>query len=109
MSPFDNLTAPTYLGRPWKEFSTTVIMQTNIGEFLSPKGWISWVSNVDPPGSILYAEYQNTGPGASTSNRVTWAGYKSTLTAVEASKYNVQSLIQGASWLPATTVTFDST
>ncbi|KAL0341786.1 UNVERIFIED_CONTAM: Alanine aminotransferase 2, mitochondrial [Sesamum calycinum] len=76
ISPLDRLTAPTYLGRPWKDFSTTVIMQTNIGGFLSPLGWISWVSNVDPPRSIFYAEYQNTGPGSSTRNRVKWAGGK---------------------------------
>ncbi|KAL0285438.1 UNVERIFIED_CONTAM: Pectinesterase 3 [Sesamum angustifolium] len=62
-----------------------------------------------PTSSILYAEYQNTGPGASTSNRVTWAGYKPTLTADQASKYNVESFIEGSSWLPATAVTFDST
>ncbi|KAK4489559.1 hypothetical protein RD792_005369 [Penstemon davidsonii] len=109
MRALDNLTAPTYLGRPWKDYSTTVIMQTSIGGFLNPKGWISWVSNVDPPRSIFYAEYQNTGPGASTSGRVVWAGYKPTLTAVEASKYNVESLIQGPSWLPDTSVAFDST
>ncbi|KAI3455679.1 hypothetical protein Pfo_012342 [Paulownia fortunei] len=108
MSPFDKLTAPTYLGRPWKDYSTTVIMQTDIGGFLHPVGWISWVSNVDPPSSIFYAEYQNTGPGASTSNRVKWAGYKPTLTAAQASKYDVDSFIQGPSWLPATSVTYDS-
>ncbi|KAG8388447.1 hypothetical protein BUALT_Bualt02G0126800 [Buddleja alternifolia] len=109
MSPLDRLTAPTYLGRPWKEFSTTVIMETNIGAFLDPKGWISWVSNVDPPSSIFYAEYQNTGPGASTANRVGWAGYNPTLTAAQASKYTVESLIEGASWLPATNVAYEST
>ncbi|KAH6793315.1 pectin methylesterase 1 [Perilla frutescens var. hirtella] len=109
MSPFDRLTAPTYLGRPWKDFSTTVIMQSQIGGFLSPLGWISWVSKVDPPNTIFYAEYQNTGPGSSTANRVKWAGYKSTLTAGQASKYTVDSFIQGPAWLPASNVAFDST
>ncbi|KAL2516504.1 Pectinesterase 1 [Forsythia ovata] len=109
MSPLDNLTASTYLGRPWKDFSTTVIMETDIGEFLRPQGWISWVSNVDPPSSIFYAEYQNSGPGSSVDNRVKWAGYMPTLTLAQASKYNVQSFIDGASWLPDANVVFEST
>ncbi|RZC01383.1 pectinesterase 3-like [Glycine soja] len=105
----NNLTAPTYLGRPWKDFSTTVIMQSDIGSFLKPVGWISWVSNVEPVSTIFYAEYQNTGPGADVSQRVKWAGYKPTLTDVEADKFTVQSFIQGPEWLPNAAVEFDST
>ncbi|XP_030464038.2 pectinesterase 3-like [Syzygium oleosum] len=103
-----NVTAPTYLGRPWKDYSTTVIMQSTIDSFLNPKGWIEWVSNVDPPRTIFYAEYQNRGAGASTAQRVTWAGYKSALTATEAGKFTVGSFIQGSEWLPQTSVTFDA-
>lgn len=109
IQPLDNLTASTYLGRPWKVYSTTVIMQSNIGGFLSPLGWISWETGVDPPKTIFYAEYQNTGPGSSTAGRVNWAGYRPTLTVDQASKYNVDSFIQGPSWLPASNVAFEST
>ncbi|CAL0315442.1 unnamed protein product [Lupinus luteus] len=105
----DILTAPTYLGRPWKDFSTTIIMQTDIGSFLKPVGWVSWVPNVDPVSTISYAEYQNSGPGADVSQRVKWAGYKPTLTDHEAVKFTVQSFIQGPEWLPDTTVEFEST
>ncbi|KAL9405853.1 hypothetical protein Peur_002825 [Populus x canadensis] len=104
-----NVTAPTYLGRPWKDYSTTVIMQSDIGPFLRPSGWMSWVSGVDPPATIFYAEYQNTGPGARVDGRVKWAGYKPALTLDEAGKFTVDSFIQGSEWLPATTVTFQST
>ncbi|PQQ09259.1 pectinesterase 3 [Prunus yedoensis var. nudiflora] len=103
-----NLTAPTYLGRPWKEFSTTVFMQSDIGSFLNPKGWTEWVSNVEPPNTIYYAEYQNSGPGSSVEQRVKWAGYKPSLTDTEAAKFTVESLIQGGDWLPAANVEFDS-
>ncbi|KAI4355358.1 hypothetical protein L6164_004139 [Bauhinia variegata] len=99
-SAFDKLTAPTYLGRPWKEFSTTVIMQSDIGSFLNPLGWISWIPNVEPANTILYGEYQNSGPGSGLEKRVKWAGYKPTLTDVEAGKFTVESLIQGSEWLP---------
>ena len=29
---------PTYLGRQWKEYSRTVVMQSNIGDHISPVG-----------------------------------------------------------------------
>ncbi|KAJ0075215.1 hypothetical protein Patl1_33857 [Pistacia atlantica] len=107
-SPLDTtLTAPTYLGRPWKEYSTTVIMQSEIGSFLQPVGWKEWVSNVDPPKTIFYAEYLNTGPGATVDQRVKWAGYKPTLTNAEAGKFTVGTFIQGNEWLPETSVSFE--
>ncbi|CAN1169049.1 Pectinesterase 3 [Linum perenne] len=109
-SPLDkNLTARTYLGRPWKEFSTTVIMQSSIEGFLNPLGWLPWVSGVDPPSTIFYAEYQNTGPGSSVAGRVKWAGYKPELTRDEAARFTVESFLHGSTWLPATSVAFDST
>ncbi|KAL8235246.1 hypothetical protein R6Q59_021348 [Mikania micrantha] len=108
ISAFDKLTAPTYLGRPWKDFSTTVIMQSTIGGFLSPLGWVSWVQGVDPPASIFYGEYMNTGPGAGVDKRVKWAGYKANLASKDASRFTVGSFIEGSMWLPKTTVVFDS-
>ncbi|CAM8958897.1 unnamed protein product [Rhodiola kirilowii] len=105
-TPLDNLTAPTYLGRPWKDFSTTVIMQSVIGSFLHPTGWIEWVRGVVPPSTIYYAEYQNTGSGASTAQRVTWPGYKPIITAADAAKFTVGTFIRGSEWLPATKVAF---
>lgn len=109
ISAFDKLTAPTYLGRPWKEFSTTVIMQSTIGGFMNPLGWISWVQGVDPPASIFYGEYLNTGLGAAVDKRVRWAGYKPSLTSADASRFTVGSFIDGPMWLPQKNVAFDST
>lgn len=104
----DSLTAPTYLGRPWKEFSTTVIMQSEIGGFLQPIGWKEWVSGQDPPSSIFYGEYQNSGPGSNVDKRVKWTGYRPSLTDAEAAKFTVRTFLNGEDWLPATSVKFDS-
>ena len=108
ISALDALTAATYLGRPWKEYSTTIVMQTNIGSFLNAKGWKEWVYNVDPPSTIFYAEYQNTGPGATMDKRVKWAGFIANITENEAAKFTVETFIQGADWLPAASVTYDT-
>lgn len=109
ITPFDNLTAPTYLGRPWKNYSTTVVMESNIGGFLNPLGWAEWVTGVEPPSSIFYAEYQNTGLGSLVDKRVNWTGYKPALTSAQAARFNVRSFIGGSAWLPQTDITFDST
>ncbi|KAJ0007245.1 hypothetical protein Pint_29452 [Pistacia integerrima] len=58
----------------------------NTGISIQKLGWKEWVSNVDPPKTIFYAEYLNTGPGATVDQRVKWAGYKPTLTNAEAGK-----------------------
>ncbi|KAK8574962.1 hypothetical protein V6N13_033818 [Hibiscus sabdariffa] len=107
LTAFGNLTARTYLGRPWKEFSTTVIMQSKIGAFLDPVGWKEWVANVDPPSSIFYAEYHNSGPGSSVDKRVKWTGYRPTLSDVDAGKFTVETFIQGQDWLPDATVSYE--
>jgi hypothetical protein len=45
-------------------------MQSDIGSFLNPLGWIEWVTNVELPKTIFYAEYQNTGAGATVDQQV---------------------------------------
>ncbi|OMO66001.1 Pectinesterase, catalytic [Corchorus olitorius] len=109
ITAFGNLTATTYLGRPWKDYSTTVIMQSSIGEFLNPVGWKEWVDNVEPPSSIFYGEYLNTGPGSNVDQRVKWAGYRPSLSDVEAGKFTVETFIKGRDWLPDATVSFEPT
>ncbi|XP_010487229.1 PREDICTED: pectinesterase 1-like [Camelina sativa] len=109
ISPNGNVTAEVYLGRPWKEFSTTVIMQSVIGSFVNPAGWHSWEDNKEPPSTILYGEYKNSGPGSDVSNRVKWAGYKPVMSDAEAARFTVANFLRGGDWLPAMGVPFQQT
>lgn len=93
------VTAHTYLGRPWKNYSTTVVMHSKIGQLLNPQGWTEWIRDVTPPQTIFYAEYQNSGIGSLLDQRVEWDGYRRNLTDQQASKFNVEGLIQGSEWL----------
>ncbi|CAI0418858.1 unnamed protein product, partial [Linum tenue] len=102
-----NMSYPTYLGRPWKEYSRTVIMQSEISDVVHSAGWHVWDADF-ALATLYYAEYQNTGPGSSVAGRVKWAGYKPALTKDEAARFTVGSFIQGGAWLPATSVAFDS-
>ncbi|GER27675.1 plant invertase/pectin methylesterase inhibitor [Striga asiatica] len=64
-----------YLGRPWKELSRTIIMQTNIDGFIAPEGWSPWMGTFALD-TLYYAEYQNRGPGSNQAHRVHWKGIK---------------------------------
>ncbi|KAK8550371.1 hypothetical protein V6N12_039084 [Hibiscus sabdariffa] len=100
ITPFDNLTATTYFGRPWKDFSTTIFMQSFIGDIVDPAGWTQWMQGVDPPDTIFYAEYANSGPGSGISKRINWPGVNPNATSDEARRFTVESFIQGSQWLP---------
>uniref|UniRef100_A0A6M2EIB7 Pectinesterase n=1 Tax=Populus davidiana TaxID=266767 RepID=A0A6M2EIB7_9ROSI len=96
---------PTYLGRPWKEYSRTVIMQSSITDVIQPAGWHEW-SGSFALSTLFYAEYQNSGAGAGTSSRVTWEGYKVITSATEAQAFAPGNFIAGSSWLGSTSFPF---
>lgn len=95
----------TYLGRPWKEYSRTVVMESNIDNHIDPAGWSEWDGTFALK-TLYYGEYQNRGPGAGTSNRVKWPGYHVITSRAEASKFTVAQLIQGGQWLQSTGVAY---
>ncbi|KAF5732079.1 pectin methylesterase [Tripterygium wilfordii] len=92
---------PTFLGRPWKEYSRTVVMQSVISDVIDPAGWHIWDGNF-ALSTLYYGEYQNTGAGAGTSKRVTWKGYRVITSATEAQGFTPGRFIAGGSWLPST-------
>ncbi|XP_008795768.2 pectinesterase-like [Phoenix dactylifera] len=97
----------TYLGRPWKQYSRTVFMQSFLGSLIDPAGWLEWDGDF-ALSTLYYGEYMNQGPGSNTSRRVTWPGYRVITSAAEASNFTVASFIQGDQWLGATSVPFTS-
>ncbi|XP_074311012.1 pectinesterase-like [Silene latifolia] len=97
---------PTFLGRPWKEYSRTVVLQSNIRGHVDPTGWFPWDGDF-ALSSLYYGEYMNYGPGSDTSKRVNWTGYHVITDPIEAKQFTVGEFIQGQEWLDATGVNFD--
>ncbi|PON79342.1 Glycoside hydrolase [Trema orientale] len=95
--------ARTYLGRPWKEYSRTVYMQSYMDGFIDPAGWHEWVAN----DTIYYAEFDNRGPGSDTSRRVNWTGYH-IIDARDAINFTVSRFLLGDNWLPKTAISRDN-
>ncbi|KAF1001809.1 hypothetical protein AG4045_019015 [Apium graveolens] len=97
----------SYLGRPWKEFSRTVVMQSFIDSNIIPEGWSPWTGNFGQD-TCYYAEYQNRGPGSDTSRRVAWKGVQKNLTPEVISQFTAGKFLQGDAWIPVAGIPYDS-
>ncbi|KAM1058205.1 hypothetical protein EV2_032303 [Malus domestica] len=99
-----NSSTKTYLGRPWKEYSRTVYMQSYIDSLVESVGWRAWDGDF-ALSTLYYAEYNNTGPGSNTTNRVTWPGYH-VINSTDAANFTVTNFLLGDDWLPQTGVPY---
>ncbi|OIW10371.1 hypothetical protein TanjilG_28122 [Lupinus angustifolius] len=62
----------TFLGRPWKKYARVAVMNSFLDTLVDPQGWSPWDTTNFALDTLYYGEYQNSGPGSSTSNRVKW-------------------------------------
>lgn len=111
IKPADDLansttTTNTFLGRPWKEYSRTVYMESFMDSFINPAGWQIWSGDF-ALNTSYYAEFNNTGPGSNTSARVTWLGFH-VINATDAANFTVANFVFGDDWLPQTGVPYFS-
>ncbi|XP_045796799.1 pectinesterase-like [Trifolium pratense] len=97
----------TYLGRPWKTNARIVFMESIMGDFINPDGWVAMKAK---DGTDLYldtcylAEYDNTGLSADTSRRIKWKGYRGKISRDEARNFTAANWLQAentsaATWL----------
>ena len=88
-----------YLGRPWRDYSTVIFMNTDIEAPIMAAGWSDWKSAPQPRlPTATYAEFHSTGPGANAKAR---EPYSKQLTAEEAKRYETKAYLAGADgWDP---------
>lgn len=61
-----------YLGRPWRPYACTIFMNCELGKHIVGAGWDNW-RNAENEKTARYAEYKNSGEGATRNARVKWA------------------------------------
>ncbi len=81
-----------YLGRPWRPFAQTVIINSKLGAHINPEGWHNW-NKAEAESTSFYAEYNNTGAGSALSKRVPWSHQLK-----NDHEYNLKNIFNG--WLP---------
>ncbi|KAL4644036.1 hypothetical protein ACB092_02G134200 [Castanea dentata] len=87
-----------FLGRPWKEYSRTVYIQSNLQDLVSPQGWLPWNDAGFALPTLYYGEFGNSGPGFTPSRRVNWSNQ---IPAEHVQTYSVENFIQGDQWIPS--------
>jgi len=80
-----------YLGRPWRNYGQSVFINTEMGAHIAPEGWHNW-RRPEAESTAFFAEYNNTGIGANTQNRVTWSHQ---LTSEQSAKYTIKKILAG--------------
>lgn len=104
----DNTTVAVYLGRPMKNYSTVMVMQSNISAVVDPKGWTGYTVGSVPPDTATYLEFKNTGWGSNVTGRVNWPRYKKASTE-DAKRFTVDSFLNASEWISETGVAFKDT
>ncbi|GHA75005.1 pectinesterase [Pontibacter akesuensis] len=90
----DAAATKVYLGRPWRPYSKTVFLNSEMGNHIRPEGWDNW-RNPENEKTVLYAEYNSKGAGANAKSRVNWSRQ---LTAKEAKQYTLENIFP--EWKP---------
>ncbi|KAI9186303.1 hypothetical protein LWI28_016043 [Acer negundo] len=95
-----------YLGRPWREYSRVIIMESFIDRVIDPSGWLPW-DGEKGINTCFYAEFDNTGPGANKTQRVNWKGLKN-ISREEAQQFTAGRIIEGDEWIATVTMPYNS-
>ncbi len=82
------------LGRPWRQYASVTYLHCYLDKHIMPDGWANW-NKTENYKTTRYAEYQNYGPGAAITGRVSWAKQ---LTDEEARLYSLKNVF--GDWIP---------
>ena len=92
----ENTDKGVFLARPWRDYGRTVFLNTKMDAFVRPEGWNNWLPEREK--TAYFAEYNSTGAGAKTSERVKWAHQ---LSKDEAKQFTAENFLKGAdNWNP---------
>ncbi|MDD3252545.1 MAG: pectinesterase family protein [Lachnospiraceae bacterium] len=85
------------LGRPWREYAQTVLLNCEIGAHICAKGWDDW-NKPQAHETVFFAEFASTGPSLDMQKRPGWVHI---LTPAEAKQFSRQNVLGGTDgWNP---------
>lgn len=86
-----------FLGRPWREYAQTVLLNCYMDSHICEEGWDDW-NKPEAREHAFYAEYESFGPGAAMDRRPEWVRR---LTKEEAGRFTKATVLSGNDgWAP---------
>ncbi|PYH82409.1 pectin lyase-like protein [Aspergillus uvarum CBS 121591] len=98
-STYGSAYGESYLGRPYSEYSIAVYMNSYLDKHINAAGWEQWSTSSPNTAYVTFGEYNNSGPGAWSTSRVSFA---TNLTATQAASYSLSSWVGDTTWLDMT-------
>ncbi|KAH6884791.1 pectin lyase fold/virulence factor, partial [Thelonectria olida] len=89
------------LGRPWNQYARVAYIQSNLGSLIEAAGWEAWTKADPRTDGVIFGEMGNTGAGASTSKR---ASFATQLSAANAAQFELTSFFSTTAWINSTLV-----
>jgi len=83
------------LGRPWRPYADVIYIHCFLGPQIKPEGFSNW-NQTDNYKTARYAEFENYGPGANESKRVSW---EKQLSENQIKNCTIENVLGG--WIPA--------
>ncbi|RBR24242.1 uncharacterized protein FIESC28_02975 [Fusarium coffeatum] len=102
ITPADGASFSTiYLGRPWDQFARVAYIQSDLSASIAAVGWTGWTKSDPRTDNVIFGEYDNTGPGASTSGR---ASFAKQLSDEDVAQFQLGTFFPSTSWINMTLV-----
>ncbi|GIK06655.1 hypothetical protein Aspvir_002305 [Aspergillus viridinutans] len=89
------------LGRPWNSFARVAYVDSYLDSCVTAAGWERWSSSAPNTDGVVFGEYGNYGPGASTAQR---ASFATQLDGSSISQFQLSSFFAVTSWIDFTHV-----
>ena len=89
---------PVWLGRPWRDYSRVIFLDSHMDALVHPEGWREWTpGTTNKLPTTFYAEHASSGPGASPATR---APTSHQLSAEEADRWRLEAFFGGdTAWI----------
>ncbi|KAM0306744.1 hypothetical protein ACHAPM_001317 [Fusarium culmorum] len=102
VAPADGASFSTiYLGRPWDQWARVAYIQSELSASIAAVGWTAWTKSDPRTGNVIFGEFDNSGPGASTGGR---ASFAKQLSNDEVAQFQLGTFFPSTSWINMTLV-----